>query len=145
MSLPICNHCHRRPAAPDRKRCEPCLAKARDNARRRYLRLRSIGTCAKCGARPAAPGEARCAPCADRHLAEMSATTVWPRLVDEHWIETIGGYEFGPYATALDAHGDVQMRRLEDRYGECAVTARTVIQGTPDLDDLRTPRSSEIG
>ena len=37
------------------------------------------------------------------------------------------------------------MRRIERNFGEYAVYARTELDGTPDLDDLRTRRSFEIG
>ena len=57
---PDCNHCRRRPAAPARKRCRPCLDKAAANSRRRYARLAARAACTRCGRHPAMPGESRC-------------------------------------------------------------------------------------
>ena len=37
------------------------------------------------------------------------------------------------------------MRRIERNFGEYAVYARTELDGTPDLDDIRTRLSFEIG
>ena len=61
---PTRNHCRRRPAAPDRRRCWPCLDRAAANARARYARLAATGACTHCGRRPSMPGESRCSTCA---------------------------------------------------------------------------------
>ena len=45
----------------------------------------------------------------------------------------------------MEAHADAVMRRIERDFGEYAVYARTELDGTPDLDDIRTRRSFEIG
>ena len=136
---PDCNHCRRRPAAPERKRCRPCLDRAASNARARYARLAVTGACTRCGRRPSLPGESGCSACA--HVPPKS----WPRLVRSWFIETVGGSEFGPYHDELEAHGDAVIRRIERRFGEYAVYARTELDGTPDLDDIRTRLSFEIG
>ncbi len=57
-STPDCNHCRRRPAAPDRKRCRPCLEKAASNSRKRYARLAAKAACTRCGRRRVSPGQA---------------------------------------------------------------------------------------
>ena len=85
------------------------------------------------------PGESRCAACA--HVPPKS----WPRLIRSWFIETVGGCEFGPYHNELEAHADAVMRRIERRFGEYAVYARTELDGAPDLDDIRTRLSFEIG
>ena len=136
---PDCNHCRRRPAAPDRKRCRPCLAKAAANSRKRYARLAAKAACTRCGRRPAMPGESRCSACA--HMPPKA----WPPLIRAWYIETVGGCEFGPYLDELEAHADAVMRRIERDFGEYAVYARTELDGTPDLDDIRTRLSFEIG
>ena len=48
-TTPDCNHCRRRPAAPDRTRCRPCLDKAAANSRKRYARLAAKAACTRCG------------------------------------------------------------------------------------------------
>ena len=68
-----------------------------------------------------------------------------PRLIRSWYIETVGGSEFGPYGDELEAHADAVMRRIERRFGAYAVYARTELDGTPDLDDIRTRLSFEIG
>ncbi len=138
-TTPDCNHCRRRPAAPDRTRCRPCLDKAAANSRKRYARLAAKAACTRCGRRRAMPGESRCSDCA--HTPPKS----WPRLIRAWYIETVGGFEFGPYGDELEAHADAVMRRIERNLGEYAVYARTELDGTPDLDDLRTRMSFEIG
>ena len=85
------------------------------------------------------PGESRCSDCA--HVPPKS----WPRLVRSRFIETVGGCEFGPYHDELEAHADAVIRRIERRFGEYAVYARTELDGTPDLDGIRTRLSFEIG
>ena len=71
---PDCNHCRRRPAAPERTRCRPCLDKAAANSRKRYATLAAKASCTRCGRRRAMPGESRCSDCA--HVPPKS----WPRL-----------------------------------------------------------------
>ena len=71
-------------------------------------------------------------------------------LIRAWYIETVGGCEFGPYGDEIEAHADAVMRRIErpampGEFGEYAVYARTELDGTPDLDDIRTRRSFEIG
>ena len=136
---PDCNHCRRRPAAPERTRCRPCLDKAAENSRKRYARLAANASCTRCGRCPSLPGESRCSACA--HVPPKS----WPRLVRSWFIETVGGCEFGPYHDEIEAHADAVFRRIERRFGEYAVYARTELDGTPDLDDIRTRLSFEIG
>ena len=138
-AIQTCNHCRRRPAAPDRRRCRPCLDKAASNSRKRYARLAAKATCTHCGRRPSMAGESRCSDCA--HTPPKS----WPRLIRSWYIETVGGSEFGPYLDELEAHADAAMRRIERRFGEYAVYARTELDGAPDLDDIRTRLSFEIG
>ena len=141
---PICNHCKRRKAAPDKKRCRPCLDKAAANGRRRYAKLAAAAKCTHCGSRRAMPGESRCKPCGRKRSSEL-ASLPWPRIFRSWYIETFGGYEFGPYRNELEAHGDAVFRHIEHRYGEYVVYARIELDGTPDLDDLRSPLSFEIG
>ena len=141
---PICNHCRRHRAEPDRKRCRPCLDKAAANGRRRYAKLAAAATCTRCGSGRAMPGESRCGPCGQRRSTEL-ASLPWPRIRKTWHIETFGGYEFGPYRDEIEAHGDAAMRRVERRYGGYVVYARTELAGTPDLGELRTLLSFEIG
>ena len=61
------------------------------------------------------------------------------------YIETVGGCEFGPYLDELEAHADAVMRRIERNFGEYAVYARTELDGAPNLDDIRSRLSFEIG
>ena len=49
---PDCNHCRRRPAAPERTRCRPCLDKAAANSRKRYARLAAKASCTHCRPTP---------------------------------------------------------------------------------------------
>ena len=93
---------------------------------RRYAKLAAKSACTHCGRRRAMPGESRCSACA--HQPPKS----WPRLIRAWYIETVGGCEFGPYGDEIEAHAD-------------AVYARTELDGTPDLDDIRTRLSFEIG
>ena len=141
---PICNHCSRHPVAPDRKRCRPCLDKAAANGRRRYAKLAAAAKCTHCGRRRAMPAESRCEPCGRQRSREL-ASLLWPCIRKSWHIETFGGYEFGPYRDEIEAHGDAAMRHLKHRYGEYVVYARVDLEGTPDLDELRTPLSFELG
>ena len=134
-----CNHCRRRPAATDRKRCRPCLDKAASNSRKRYARLSATATCTRCGRRPSMAGESRCSDCAHEPAKP------WPRLIRSWCIETVGGSEFGPYRDELEAHADAVFRDVERRFGEYVVYARTELDGAPDLDDIRTRLSFELG
>ena len=63
IKAPLCNHCRRHSAAPDRKRARPCLDKAATNGRRRFAKLASAAKCTRCGSRRAVAGESRCGPC----------------------------------------------------------------------------------
>ena len=141
---PLCNHCRRRQAAPQRKRCRPCLDKAAANARRRYAKLAAGAKCTHCGHRRTVPGRSRCDPC-DRQASRDGAPKPWPRIMRSWYIETFGGYEFGPYPNELEAHGDAVMRHIAHRYGDYEVYGRVDLDGTPDLNDLRTPKSYELG
>ena len=134
-----CNQCRRRPAATNRKRFRPCLDKAAANSRKRYARLATTATCTRCGRCPSMVGESRCPDCA--HVPPKS----WPRLIRSWFIETVGGCEFGPYHDELEAHADAAIRRVERRFGEYAVYARTELDGALVLDDIRTRLSFENG
>ena len=138
-STRICNHCRRRPAAPACKRCRPCLDKAAANSRKRYARLSATTTCTRCGRRPSLAGESRCSDCAHEPVKP------WPRLMRSWCIETVGGSEFGPYRDELEAHADAVFRDVQRRFGEYVVYARTELDGAPDLDDVRTRLSFELG
>ena len=144
IQAPICNHCNRRSAEPDRKRCRSCLDKAAANGRRRYAKLAAVAKCTRCGSRRAMPGESRCEPCGKQRLTHPESKP-WPRILRSWYIETFGGCEFGPYRDEIEAHGDAVFRRIGRRYGEYVVYARIEVDGTPDLDELRTPLSFEIG
>ena len=93
IALGLCSQCGRSPAAPDRRRCEPCLEKrrkadrekyaagkaagkpyggrdpnkkrktARAASRRRKKSRREANLCTRCGQRPPAEGGATCQPC----------------------------------------------------------------------------------
>ena len=108
-------------------------------ANKRYARLSATATCTRCGRRPSMAGESRCSDCA--HEPPKS----WPRLVRSWCIETVGGSEFGPYHDELEALADAVFRDVERRFGEYVVYARTEIDGAPDLDDVRSRMSFEIG
>ena len=92
-ALGLCTQCGRIPAAPDRRRCEPCLEKRREADRESYHRARidgkayggrdpqrkreasraasrkrkdsrrDAGMCTRCGQRPPAERGATCEPC----------------------------------------------------------------------------------
>ena len=85
------------------------------------------------------PAESRCSACA------YTPPKAWPWRIRAWYIETVGRCEFGPYGDEIEAHADAVMRRVEPRFGEYAVHARTELEGAPDLDDLRTRLSFEIG
>ncbi len=93
IALGLCSQCGRNPAAPDRRRCEPCLEKRREADRESYLRAmadgkayggkdpqrkreasraaskrrkdsrREANLCTRCGERPPVEGGATCEPC----------------------------------------------------------------------------------
>lgn len=85
----LCLACGKRPPAPHKAKCEPCLEKRRQQRRKREagkpyaasMRKRAwsreraarqraeralLGLCQKCGNRPAAPGANNCDPCRQR-------------------------------------------------------------------------------
>ena len=96
VALGLCTQCGRNPAAPDRRRCEPCLEKHRAADRESYRRARAAGRpyggknpsrkrkasraaserrrksrrdagmCARCGRRPPVEGSAVCEPCLEK-------------------------------------------------------------------------------
>ena len=138
-AIQTCNHCRRRPAAPDRRRCRPCLDKAAANSRKRYARLAARAACTRCGQRPPCPANRAVPPARTRRRnrgrGRSAPGTSRPSA----------RCEFGPYGDEIEAHADAAMRRIEPRFGEYAVYARTVLDGTPDLDDIRTRLSFEIG
>ena len=93
IALGLCSQCGRNPAAPDRRRCEPCLEKKRAGDRARYAAGKAAGLpyggadpirkrqaaraaskrrkrsrreanlCTRCGRRPPVEGGATCEPC----------------------------------------------------------------------------------
>ena len=93
LALGLCSQCGRNPAAPDRRRCEPCLEKRREADRESYRRAmadgkayggkdprrkrqasraaskrrkdsrREANLCTRCGQRPPVEGGATCEPC----------------------------------------------------------------------------------
>ena len=93
IALGLCSQCRRNPAAPNRRRCEPCLEKRREADRESYRRAkddgkayggkdpirkrktaraaskrrknsrREAGMCTRCGRRPPVEGGATCEPC----------------------------------------------------------------------------------
>ena len=92
----VCTRCGKRPAAPERKNCEPCIEKRRTADRARYAAgkaagklyggadadakrrsaraqskkrqkaRRDAGLCMRCGQHPPVEGGSTCAPCRDR-------------------------------------------------------------------------------
>ena len=66
----LCLKCGKRPPAPHRSQCEPCIEKRRraDLARhhRRTAERAAQGLCPKCVKRSPAPGRSMCGPCADK-------------------------------------------------------------------------------
>ena len=69
----LCLKCGKRPPAPHRTQCEPCIERqrARDLARyhRRTAERIAQGLCPKCGKRPPAPERSQCGPCLDKDAA----------------------------------------------------------------------------
>jgi len=69
----LCLNCGKRPPAPHRSQCEPCIEKRRaaDLARyhRRTAERVAQGLCPKCGKRPPEPGRSQCGPCLEKDAA----------------------------------------------------------------------------
>lgn len=131
------------PAAPDRVRCRPCLAKqtassvreakspaakARKNAWCRADRQRRSkeGRCQKCP-RPALPGKTLCATHHDAQVIydaakwqkTRAALQLVARLPREYWlVDEDGEVEFGPYDYRAEAMADRWFRRAPDMFVE---------------------------
>ena len=73
----LCQSCGRTEAAPNRTRCEPCLAKRRAADRERHHRRTvariAAGMCPRCGNRPPEPDRSTCSACAERDNAASRA------------------------------------------------------------------------
>ena len=69
----LCLKCGKRPPAPHRSQCEPCIEKRRPADLARYHQRTAErvaqGLCPKCGKRPPEPGRSQCEPCAEKDRA----------------------------------------------------------------------------
>ena len=69
----LCLKCGKRPPAPHRSQCEPCIAKRRPADLARYHQRTAErvarGLCPKCGKRPPEPGRSQCGGCAEKDRA----------------------------------------------------------------------------
>ena len=69
----LCLKCGKRPPAPHRTQCAPCIEKRRPADLARYHQRSAeriaLGLCPKCGKRPPEPGRSQCGPCLEKDRA----------------------------------------------------------------------------
>lgn len=121
---PTCNRCRRRPAAPDIKRCRPCLDMAASNSREGYARLVARAACTL-----------RTTP---RHARRVALLCLRPPAAEgvaaadpSRYIETVGGCEFGPTATRSEPTPTPSCAASNPASAKYAVYARTELEGAP--------------